>query len=686
MMLLLRRSLLNFHGSASLIISLASLALGIFVYIKGKKKLQNVTYALVALAISLWSFGQFMGEISPDKVAALFWTRINLAGGILVLVFYVHFVSAFLRKIESFRWAVIAAYFFGAIYLVLDATPLFVADVEPRLIFRFYPVPGPTYPFFTLLFFFSVGFGAYELIRALPRTRGAFRNQLIYILLSSSIGFLGASTLFLPVFGIEVYPFGYYLVPVYILLGVYAIVKHRLLDITVVVRKGLVYSILAVVLSVLYVGSIYISGEIFKTVTGVGSLAPTIIVLFVFAVAFNPLRERLQVIVDKAFFKSRYDFGETIKEISAASTFVLEMDELLERILKKVVGTFGSSSGSVFLMGKGGEFRLRNKVNLDLPIGTPLGALPDFLKKTSGVLFAELVEDTSVSSEMGRIDAEVSVPLLVWGELIGFISLSKKKSEDVYSDEDVSLLLTLASHLAVAVENAALHEKILGKERELFRADKLASLGTLSAGMAHEIKNPLAIIKGLTQSLPENVDDREQMNKFVEVVPRQLDRINSLVEDLISFSKPKRVEKKDVDLNSVLKSTAALIESECRKRHIKLEVSLDEGVQNILADRELLTQAFLNLALNGMEAMGEGGVLKIESGMHDGRVEVLISDTGPGIDKDSLAHIFDPFFTTKAKGSGLGLAVTYRIITEHGGRIGVESEVGRGARFKIELS
>jgi signal transduction histidine kinase len=278
---------------------------------------------------------------------------------------------------------------------------------------------------------------------------------------------------------------------------------------------------------------------------------------------------------------------------------------------------------------------------------------------------------------------EVLIPLKIKGDLIGFIDISEKLSEDSYSDEDLSLLTTLAGSLAIAIENASLHEEMLEKERQLFQSDKLASLGTLSAGMAHEIKNPLAILKGMAQSLPENIGDREYLKKISEVVPRQIDRIDNLVEDLIAFSKPKEIEKTAVDVNSIVHDSVKFVNEECKKRGIQLELNLNNRIPMISADRELLTQAFLNLMLNAIQSMQNGGKLSVGTQEAGDRIQIDISDTGHGIDKENISRIFDPFFTTKEKGSGLGLAVTYRIIKEHGGEIEVESEVGVGTKFKV---
>lgn len=650
---------MGFHAQASFMLSLSSLIFGAFVFSRGRDRLPNITYSLMALSIALWCFGQFMGDIATERSAALFWTRVNLAGAILSLVFYVNFVEAYLNDVKNQRRVLLLVWLVGALFLILDATPLFVPDVRPALDFKFYPVAGATYPFFTIFFLFCAGWGISHLALRAFGEKGPIRMQIIYVLLSSIIGLVGAATLFLPVFGLKIYPFGFYFVFFYILLSMYAMVKHKLLDITVVIRKGLVYSILVLMLSVAYLGLIFLLGEVFKTFANLNSLLAMLFVFTAFAAVFNPLREKLQDLVDRAFFKSRYDLGRAIREISDAASFTLDLNALLNQVLNKVVHTLGAEGGAIFLKDRTGELKLMETVNL--------------------------------KAREGKMDVSVtSFPLSVKGNAIGTLDLGRKLSEDDYSDEDRELLSTLSNQLAIAIENASLHEEILAKERQLFHSDKLASLGTLSAGMAHEIKNPLTVIKGMVQVLPESMEDRQYLKGLSETLPRQIDRINRILEDMMVFAKPKRANKEEAEINSVIRHAAGFVSNECRKKGIDLRLDLGEDIPSINADKDLLTQALLNLMMNGIQSMEAGGELTVSSKRktENGKQNILIeiSDTGCGITHENLSKIFDPFFTTKGEGVGLGLAVTKRIIQEHGGSIEVESGEGEGTKFGVFLN
>lgn len=661
---------MTFHAGASLFITLSSLALGIFVYLAGKRKAANVTLALYTLSVAAWSFGQFMTEMSSGKAEALFWSRIHLGASIFIPILYLHFVLAFLNRENKRKRVLFPAYLFGLLLLFTAFTPFFVSDVTSKVIFKYYPVPGAIFPLFTIFFFLLIAYGFYELFYELRESLGRKRNQIIYILLASIIGFAGGSMMFLPVYGLKILPIGYYFVPIYILLAVYAIVRHRLLDINIVIRKGLVYSTLMLIFTVVYIGAIIMVKEIFQTITGLNSTIATIAVLFGFSAFFQPLRQKIEEGVDYLFFKGKYDYQKTLKDLSQASTSILNLDKLVAKTLKTIMMAMRLNRASILLIG-----------DENLP---PNSSLARYFQVNKEVVFADEVNSKEIRDELERLSATVCIPMVAKGKLVGIFVLGEKFSGEMYTSGDIDLLSTLANQVAIAVENAKLHEDILNKEREIFQRDKLASLGTLAAGMAHEIKNPLASIKGLTQILPENYEDSEFRNKFVEIIPRQLDRINNIVEDLLQFGKPSSYIKREIDLNYTLESVLKLVERQCMKGNINIIKEL-KPLDKIYADSEALNQAFMNLILNAIQAMPSGGMLRISSDCKDGDILVEISDTGIGIPDDTLKNIFDPFFTTKDRGAGLGLSITYRIIKEHGGEIEVESKRGEGTRFKVRL-
>jgi PAS domain S-box-containing protein len=238
-------------------------------------------------------------------------------------------------------------------------------------------------------------------------------------------------------------------------------------------------------------------------------------------------------------------------------------------------------------------------------------------------------------------------------------------------------------------------------ELQIRRSDRLASLGTLSAGMAHEIKNPLVSIKTFAQLLPERYQESDFRNTFSSLIVHEIDRIDSLVNQLLRFARPAKPLLRPMHVHEVLEKTLQLVQHRLYQKEIKLTRTLEASLDTIRADSDQMEQVFLNFFLNAMDAMRRGGELTVETEIRTGdslvthllpadeeRHEALcvsIRDTGEGIKKEDIARVFDPFFTTKDFGTGLGLSVVHGIIEEHGGQIEVESEVAKGTVFHIFL-
>jgi two-component system sensor histidine kinase AtoS len=236
-------------------------------------------------------------------------------------------------------------------------------------------------------------------------------------------------------------------------------------------------------------------------------------------------------------------------------------------------------------------------------------------------------------------------------------------------------------------------------EDHVRRSDRLASLGTLSAGMAHEIKNPLVALRTFTQLLPERYNDAEFRETFSRLVGEEIMRIDSIVNRLLSFSKPPRPAMRDIRLQAVLDRALQLMQEQLSRKGIRVARRYEADNDRIRGDEEMLRQAFINFFLNAMEAMEGGGELTVTtsatgpgweelSGRTDSasvRLLASIGDTGSGIAQEDLPRVFDPFFTTKNHGTGLGLAVSHGILLEHGASVDVESSVGRGTTFYIRF-
>jgi two-component system NtrC family sensor kinase len=224
-------------------------------------------------------------------------------------------------------------------------------------------------------------------------------------------------------------------------------------------------------------------------------------------------------------------------------------------------------------------------------------------------------------------------------------------------------------------------------EEQLLQTEKLTSLGLLAAGVAHEVNTPLAVISNYIQMLAKQLPANDPRHKLTDKIVKQTFRASEIVNHLLSFSRTSGTEFKEVHLDQVIEETLTLVAHPFRVANVQVIKNLDSDSPSILGSSNRLQQVFLNLFLNAKDAMPSGGMLEVRSSANNGSVEVEVTDTGIGIQREDLARVFDPFFTTKAtgRGTGLGLSVSYGIIKEHAGKIEVRSTPGKGTSFRLEF-
>jgi signal transduction histidine kinase len=271
----------------------------------------------------------------------------------------------------------------------------------------------------------------------------------------------------------------------------------------------------------------------------------------------------------------------------------------------------------------------------------------------------------------------------------GIVFLGAKRSGWAFTQEDIEILTILANQLAISMENARLYAD-LKRSRELIqRSDRLSAIGTMAAGLAHEIRNPLVSIRTFTQLLPERMGDEEFRSKFFQLTLSEVDRICTLINELLAFARPAPAQLSRMDLNACLEGICLLVESQARNRGVVLRTKLKPGLRSMTADEDQVKQVVMNVVLNAIQACDDGGEVEVTAyeNVVDNKAYLCteISDTGRGIDRELLEHIFDPFFTTRREGTGLGLSIAHQIVGRHGGFIEVKSEPGDGTTFFINF-
>ncbi|HTR99054.1 MAG TPA: ATP-binding protein, partial [Bacteroidota bacterium] len=305
---------------------------------------------------------------------------------------------------------------------------------------------------------------------------------------------------------------------------------------------------------------------------------------------------------------------------------------------------------------------------------------------------AFLPPDERTVLESNRI--ALVVPLIALNRLTGILFLSEKEDDSAFHRAEMDALSMLAGQAALALENAVMTQFQEERLKKLFHADKLATVGELAAGAAHEIRNPLTSIRSTVQFLKKSLPPTA--HGYVDGVIEEVDRIDGIIRGLLSLSKSSELELAVVDLHELIGQTLMLLDPELKKRSIAVRLEQSARDPSVEADPGRLKQVFLNVLLNSVQAMDGGGTLRVA--VADSRVAVrdapgemvtiTVTDTGPGIPADMMRRVFDPFFTTKANGTGLGLSITYGIVHGHGGEIDVASTTegaGHGTTVTIAI-
>jgi signal transduction histidine kinase len=245
-------------------------------------------------------------------------------------------------------------------------------------------------------------------------------------------------------------------------------------------------------------------------------------------------------------------------------------------------------------------------------------------------------------------------------------------------------------HYHSSRERERLQAEKIENMKKMVRSNRLAAVGTMVSGLVHEIRNPMVAIQSFLQLMPRKMGDREFLSRYVRIAQGEADRIERLLENMLSFARPARPVLRLCDMNQQVERTIQLLEFQARRMNVRVTFQKDPALPMAYTDPSQIAQVLQNLGMNALQAMERSGELTFrtfvkESEGGEGRVAIEVRDTGPGIHPDHLDKVFDPFFTTKDEGTGLGLSISYQIINEHQGTLEVESRPGEGTTFTIAL-
>ena len=566
-----------------------------------------------------------------------------------------------------------------------------------------------------LVYFYVFGLLAAALIqlnrRGRESTSRAVRDRVRFL---AAVGALATTfTLgdFLSFLGVYLPPIGAVLSIVFLFVLAESLARPRLADLYEMAGRLLVATALAFSLAgIFYVFVTYVGR--FNTM-----YLNAVLAAIVFLVLFEPLQTEVETRMHQFFFRERYDLETSVADLRRRLSHVLEIDEMVETLLGGLERSHRVTSSAIYIRDQDGNgFDITGSIGeVPLPRIEALAARPllDRLMAVSSLSLEEVAREskegevhllTAAAATLGPLKSAILLAVKGDdGQLIGLICVSDDRVRDAFTPEEISLLETVAAQIGVAIANSRIYTRM--KER-----DRLAALGAMAAGLAHEIKNPLGAIKGAAQLLEETavpVNDPTS-TEFIGIILEEVDRLNRVVGSFLDYARPHAGNPIPLDINAAIRRTVQILSSQ-KAESVDMHLDLSEKVPRAKIDPEQFRQVLINLMQNAMQAMDGRGRITVSAtprkmprgawGMHrEGDpgdrasrpdentefVEVSVRDTGPGISQKVLKNLFVPFFTTKEKGTGLGLAISQSIVQNAGGTIDVQT-TGAGTTFTILL-
>ena len=529
---------MRIYFASMLVTVVSSFLLGSFVLYKNPKSRVNQMWFLTSLSVCTWSFFIALIISASSETKALAYGKLLNFAASMIPVFFMHFCIAISHLSGRKNPILKYGYFSSGFILISTFTDQF-CGVQPFLAFNYFVYPKIFFHYFTLHFFFFAIYAEFLLVRYLSKCVDHEKDQIKYIIFATTCGYIGGCNTFLTAYGFPIQPFLAHFVWLYAAIISYAIVKHRVMNIEIILRKGLVYSFLIGIITSSYFALVYLMGMNVQKALPSNSLPSALFTFTIIALCFKPLERKTQELADRFIFR-------------------------------------------------------KSPATLD--------------------------------RENTRLLAEVQ------------------------------------------------------------NQDRMKAVATLAAGMAHEIKNPLTAIKTFTEHLPKNADNKEFVDKYTKLVSSEVGKIDGIVRQVLEFSKPDPLRLERLDVRDVLNQTLDLLGGEFVNYRIQVDRQLGTVPLLVNGDHKQLKQAFLNLLLNSIQAMPNGGKVSVSGAQMNGQgVQISISDTGCGISGKDLPHIFDPFYTTKKSGTGLGLSIVHGIIKGHGGKIEVDTDINSGTVFRVNF-
>ncbi|MBF0486190.1 MAG: GAF domain-containing protein [Candidatus Omnitrophica bacterium] len=709
------------------------IVLTLFVYSRNPKNLVNRLFALYSLCLAGWSFCSVFMLMSHSEQTATFWDKLCLTGVVFIPTTFFHFVCGFQGNVNSFRKLIRASYMVSIFFLFALLTPYFIVGTAPVYQLRFFSVPGPAYYLFILFFLFLSGYSLLLLYRGVREGRGNLEKQKNLLLFRATLlGYIGTSLNYNLVFRIppyELIPYANYFLGIYGLIIAYAIVKYRLMDIRLAVTKaGLFLGVYALTLGVpFYLFAIGLKFYALLMAIALASVAPGIY-------------SRLKKQAEDKLLEEEKAYQRILLETAETFTSQKTVDEISKSIIDLFSKGIPAKSSAFYLFDEE-KFVLKNssgdsaRYTAVIPADSPIVAHLQW----TGAVFADELRVVSAQVKEGvaaffkESPAVVAVPFVRNSQVLGLLFLGERLNNALYSERDLGVFKVIADQSALAIENALYVEDLERTQEKLVESEKMATIGFLVGGLAHQLKNRLTPLVfnaefasrkvQKSRETPMSPADCDETLGYLEKIQGSVQATKDVINGILNYASD-RETKNDISVKKLVDASIELMEFKIDPPgSVIFENTIDPHLPPVKGNFAQLQEVVFNIIDNAYHSMmekkaGYDGFDKsnpydastftvgapfmapgertpyqpriVFSAVPEGNtIRLTITDNGLGVKEEDMPRLFTPLFSTKAKtkkGHGLGLYVMKQIIEKnHKGRVEFSSRYGHGVTVEIFL-
>jgi signal transduction histidine kinase len=467
-----------------------------------------------------------------------------------------------------------------------------------------------------------------------------------------------------------------------------AILRYRLVNLQRMLRRGLVYTVLsAIVLSVYYL-LIRHAAAALSAGFGIHSAFLEALLIFLLVILIRPLEDNVHRLMERVLFSQRQQLRRQIRDFSRSLLQYTDFGSFLSRVEEFLRSMAGTSLVGIFVQeADTNQILLRSdgrNARVEFPVESPV--LRRIAESDGPIEIAELeleAPNDGVVTALSKMGYCQVLPLRFDGSLLGMLALGPKTDGADYTVDELELFGLLANEVGIALSRNLALEESRAKEARLRQAEKLAAMGKLVAGVAHEIRNPLNVISSSAQTLKKKRLSEEERQKLLQFVIDETEHLNELLSDFLRLARPRQPLPKRGKVDDLLQSVAQAVRPRAEANGVEIVTPHVEA--EVATDFQILEQVLLNLAINAVEAMPSGGRLTLRANLSvAGWLVLQVSDSGPGIPREVQGRILEPFFTTKDDGTGLGLSIAYTLVETLGGRLDFRTGP-EGTTFTVEV-